>query len=275
MAKEAVTLAHGKLIEEVIAEVMTNISGAVTTLRYDVVVVLRFAGVEALVLHVIDRMAEAVVGAHVECLAEPLFDRELQAVVVAETVIAFEIDITVLRIGANGGVLVVEVDVIFAPEINPVIAHKRDLNGGALGNLLRDAQVVLRAVDIGLGGWEAIDVGRDWIAAREEAVVWILEARICRLREREIADNGVLRNVIRPETDRVRLIKNTGTRTNDSAWSRGVSYAEARTEVTIVLGVVLSAGSHEGARGRIVRAGGVELVMRGGLEVPAQPVVDR
>src|SRR5260370_17249486 len=94
------TLAYRDGVQQAIGKVMPDIARTVAAFGSEVVVILRLAGKQALILNVVDSVSPAVFSLEYEAPRETLVERDLQRVVSRSSAFPFAVTLTAPRTGA-------------------------------------------------------------------------------------------------------------------------------------------------------------------------------
>src|SRR5260370_34459425 len=268
------TLAYRDGVQQAIGEVMPDIAGTVAAFGSEVVVILRLAGKQALILNVVDSVSPAVFSLEYEAPRETLVERDLQRVVRRLSGIAFDGNVTEQRIGAPSEGWIEEVDGVAATQIQTAVSDIGHLHGGGGGNFARHAEIPLAGVYVPANPIEPRDGWHGCAALRQEIHDRIRQVWKRLPHQRRVARNIVGRNRIRPEANRVSLPEEAATRTDDSPRSDQPGDTETRAPVVLIRPEIRITRRAEGAEALIVRLGCVVLVVEHGFIVPAQAVID-
>src|SRR5260370_18308583 len=240
----------------------------------EVVVILRLAGKQALIVNVVDSVSSAVFSLECEAARETLVERGLQRVGSRLAGIGFDGNVTEQRIGAPSEGWIEEVDRVAATQIKTAVSDIGHLHGGGGGNFAGHAEIPLAGVYVPANPIEPRDGWHGCAALRQEIHDRIRQVWNTLPHQRRVARNIVGRNRIRPEANRVSLPEEAATRTDDSLRSVQPGDTETRAPAALIRPEIRITRRAEGAEALIVRLGCVVLAVEHGFIVPAQALID-
>src|SRR5687767_7672587 len=156
-AEEPVSGSDRQFIKSVEVDSVPNIAARIAAFGLQVVVVLRLRREKPLILDIVNRVSPGVIDVILQSGADPPLKRDLQRMVDVLPRRGLDVYGAELRIRAQSGYPINEVDVQVAPQVEAMIAQVRDLNRVVSCQFARNGQVPMLNVNVALDPIETGD----------------------------------------------------------------------------------------------------------------------